>query len=224
MLREPWDLVRSIPTSAGEPATRSSWPAPSPVYPRECGGTRMPSPLNTRVAGLSPRVRGNRPDEAKRRDHRRSIPASAGEPHHLRPADQPGQVYPRECGGTSINSLGCSARKGLSPRVRGNLTPPTSSRPMIGSIPASAGEPANRWAKRVVGEVYPRECGGTQPVHVVQPKQDGLSPRVRGNRMDVYRRDKNRGSIPASAGEPLSSRSGDAAIKVYPRECGGTLL
>ena len=51
---------RSIPACAGEPSGR--WPTllPRPVYPRVCGGTIFKNPMAKTLAGLSPRVRGNR--------------------------------------------------------------------------------------------------------------------------------------------------------------------
>ena len=52
---------------------------------------------------------------------------------------------------------------------------------------------------------------------------EGLSPRVRGNRVGNYEVHVRAGSIPASAGEPrLPCRIGHS-ISVYPRECGGTI-
>ena len=52
--------------------------------------------------------------------------------------------------------------------------------------------------------------------------EQGLSPRVRGNRGGSGPPDDARGSIPASAGEPISSSPGQSHREVYPRECGGT--
>ena len=71
---------RSIPACAGEP-WRTCWRRRSRgVYPRVCGGTPGPSGRPTSIAGLSPRVRGNRERDHPVRDHRGSIPACAGEP------------------------------------------------------------------------------------------------------------------------------------------------
>ena len=81
-------------------------------------------------------------------------------------------VYPRVCGGTYNNVSGEIEVTGLSPRVRGNPSPPLTPH---GSIPACAGEPPrlNRrsdWRHRV----YPRVClRSWSPI-------GGLSPRVRG--------------------------------------------
>ena len=70
--------------------------------------------------------------------------------------------------------------------------------------------------------VYPRVCGGTTPNSSATFSQAGLSPRVRGNRVNggllrlMFR------SIPACAGEPSAISVTSAYRPVYPRVCGGT--
>ena len=51
---------RSIPASAGEPASTNTSSQNQSVYPRECGGTCFRPGILSIVLGLSPRVRGNR--------------------------------------------------------------------------------------------------------------------------------------------------------------------
>ena len=94
-----WD-PRSIPACAGEPLSSNlvqpgSIPALRQgrrVYPRVCGGTlrRVRADLSS-SEGLSPRVRGNRPDFSKVLE---SYPRVCGGTPSLPP------VYPRVCGGT----------------------------------------------------------------------------------------------------------------------------
>ena len=50
-----------------------------------------------------------------------------------------------------------------------------------GSIPACAGEPREKHDIVVVGQVYPRVCGGTLDGARGCRYYCGLSPRVRGN-------------------------------------------
>ena len=52
----------------------------------------------------------------------------------------------------------------------------------------------------------------------------GLSPRMRGNRSHVPKGRMIPGSIPAHAGEPASSSAGVSVSGVYPRACGGTMV
>ena len=52
----------------------------------------------------------------------------------------------------------------------------------------------------------------------------GLSPRVRGNPIDIPVLGLRFRSIPACAGEPHPSSQGIQKRWVYPRVCGGTTL
>src|SRR5579883_548604 len=92
----------SIPASAGEPPLACLANPDCEVYPRECGGTQRRSARPANPAGLSPRVRGNRSKPQLETLKRRSIPASAGEPLWYQSALVALEVYPRECGGTTI--------------------------------------------------------------------------------------------------------------------------
>ena len=172
--------------------------------------------------GLSPRVRGNR-QRSRRQDARRgSIPASAGEPTRSTPEQDDERVYPRECGGT--RGVGRSGVRfgGLSPRVRGNPSSPSTRARASRSIPASAGEPLGVAVLKCQRRVYPRECGGTFTARFTGIAEAGLSPRVRGNQGGGERAAAYGGSIPASAGEPQCLYGHTAITGVYPRECGGT--
>ncbi len=131
-------------------------------------------------------------------------------------------VYPRVCGGTR-QALGHQPPSlGLSPRVRGNLVRIVHVSALDGSIPACAGEPANRKPRRSTGRVYPRVCGGTARSCTYIYRSPGLSPRVRGNRTNPRNAGSELGSIPACAGEPVVASVLQVIEKVYPRVCGGT--
>ena len=133
--------IRSIPACAGEPSISVLVARVTAVYPRVCGGTMDIAEPQVIQAGLSPRVRGNRPRRPPYARTGRSIPACAGEPAQGILGLARGKVYPRVCGGTVIGMVGQPAAGGLSPRVRGN---PIGGRRSVGwdrSIPACAGEP-----------------------------------------------------------------------------------
>ena len=192
----------SIPACAGEPWPGASLRYRCRVYPRVCGGTPFRVQSNDNVPGLSPRVRGNPLPRPVKRQCAGSIPACAGEPWSSPPALAKSRVYPRVCGGT-LGGIGGEHRElGLSPRVRGNPAKYANAERPHGSIPACAGEPAfHRYVVSISG-VYPRVCGGTDPIICPGIRAPGLSPRVRGN---LPRRPLPRpchGSIPACAGEP----------------------
>ena len=133
--------ARSIPACAGEPGFASIAAMNSKVYPRVCGGTRMNACWTRITYGLSPRVRGNLAGAQANGRIERSIPACAGEPNLS--FDELGRepVYPRVCGGTTIDTTSALPATGLSPRVRGNRAWLQVSTHLFGSIPACAGEP-----------------------------------------------------------------------------------
>ena len=172
--------------------------------------------------GLSPRVRGNPARRRRRRRRPGSIPACAGEPARRLP-DKPGRgVYPRVCGGTHQRVDGVGGKRGLSPRVRGNLLTGGRGGGGGGSIPACAGEPPLNAVPAAAVKVYPRVCGGTARASVPAAGVCGLSPRVRGNHCTRLTSAAERGSIPACAGEPVRFPSQTRRRGVYPRVCGGT--
>ena len=131
-------------------------------------------------------------------------------------------VYPRVCGGTRTTGILSWDVDGLSPRVRGNLHTRGSSDVLQRSIPACAGEPRGLRRRPRDCAVYPRVCGGTDPLLGFLDGSEGLSPRVRGNLPQGIRSGDSRGSIPACAGEPSMPRRRPTIAAVYPRVCGGT--
>ena len=65
-------------------------------------------------------------------------------------------------------------------------------------------------------------CGGTEGAERQVLPYAGLSPRVRGNRVNLARLGGRGGSIPACAGEPQLVFGKISTVRVYPRVCGGT--
>ena len=153
----------SIPARAGEPPPCSATTRRFRVYPRACGGTlrygmglcsagglsprvrgNQSIPPARLVGGLSPRVRGNPGHRHSRRAQSGSIHARGGEPAPGGAVVAVIGVYPRACGGTKTWGGGQRPIRGLSPRVRGNLSHPLWPPRYHGSIPARAGEPRGR--------------------------------------------------------------------------------
>ena len=187
-----------------------------------CGGTKVVATSLMSKAGLSPRVRGNRTKAGQLHLHWRSIPACAGEPPRSSTASNIQQVYPRVCGGTTKIFDGKQHPAGLSPRVRGNRFVVAVMLRVVGSIPACAGEPLAFQLMVPPISVYPRVCGGTRQLRLLGYTKQGLSPRVRGNRLERWEAPASDGSIPACAGEPKRKETRDGNARVYPRVCGGT--
>ena len=174
-------MYRSIPARAGEPPVAGPAHSTTEVYPRACGGTAGGRSGTLDYRGLSPRVRGNRSHLRRVTGPGRSIPARAGEPGQSQAYPRRRRVYPRACGGTHRHSLPTTRDLGLSPRVRGNRRYGGLNGRRNRSIPARAGEPRPCLNCYVVGQVYPRACGGTGRRMVEGRIDQGLSPRVRGN-------------------------------------------
>ena len=106
--------------------------------------------------------------------------------------------------------------------MRGNLPLPVADNSRLRSIPAHAGEPQIGATTRINAWVYPRACGGTSSQWIGPRKNWGLSPRMRGNPRISAVISCTTGSIPAHAGEPMSSLHSPFLSMVYPRACGGT--
>ena len=115
---------------------------------------------------------------------------------------------------------GLSAR-GLSPRMRGSPygRPLRAADP--GPIPAHAGEPAWRRARRTPARAYPRACGGATTLKLSPSRTRGLSPRMRGSQLAHGLRIAGPGPIPAHAGEPWARCQSGSTGRAYPRACGG---
>ena len=131
-------------------------------------------------------------------------------------------VYPRVCGETHLPERQWVDWRGLSPRVRGNLCPAGRPAGPARSIPACAGKPPLPRLRSRRSGVYPRVCGETPGTAAHQPGRQGLSPRVRGNRVYEQAQSAKGGSIPACAGKPYCPGFGGPAAQVYPRVCGET--
>ena len=154
-------------------------------------------------SGLSPRLRGNHTGAQRDYESERSIPAPAGEP------------------ATCVN---CSFQyAGLSPRLRGNHGDAIAPTHVPGSIPAPAGEPIYKDRYAGTHGVYPRACGGTPRSCNLASTSYGLSPRLRGNQIELPVFPMANRSIPAPAGEPAQRARIAFPHSVYPRACGGTL-
>ena len=108
--------------------------------------------------------------------------------------------------------------------MRRNRATPAKKPKAARSIPACAGEPPKGLATALMQEVYPRVCGGTAATTGPNLYEAGLSPRVRGNRLEEPATDTPVRSIPACAGEPMNDTTELLFKSVYPRVCGGTVV
>ena len=216
-------FLGSIPAHAGKPRPNQTERIARWVYPRACGETVLWGLSYSLWEGLSPRMRGNLYDRHPDQSRAGSIPAHAGKPALLLPAIPRSRVYPRACGETMLKGELLETWWGLSPRMRGNLTEASSSAWITRSIPAHAGKPQDGRALQYVPRVYPRACGETMAKAKEIRRNQGLSPRMRGNLQIALANGASAGSIPAHAGKPGHDRQGYDREGVYPRACGETI-
>ena len=151
-----------IPADAGEPVRRRRPSSMSRAYPRGRGGTAAAIGGMAKIAGLSPRTRGNHSASPLRVIALGPIPADAGEPDRYRSQAAKAWAYPRGRGGTCPTNRRQGRQRGLSPRTRGNPAARSLGRAAGGPIPADAGEPRCSACPRSSERAYPRGRGGTK--------------------------------------------------------------
>ena len=170
--------------------------------------------------GLSPRVRGIHGKGTADQSYGGSIPACTGNPVELRRRRRFREVYPRVYGESDEAEQHFQSVGGLSPRVRGILVRPLSTRRGPGSIPACTGNPADAVNPTHEYKVYPRVYGESPAGRHQRLQSSGLSPRVRGIQQNRRTRHRSRRSIPACTGNPCGTLGRLWHRKVYPRVYG----
>ena len=110
---------RFIPACAGNAAGRARQLRANPVHPRVCGERASDPDTDARAAGSSPRVRGTPAEAPALLDHRRFIPACAGNARVRRGRSPARAVHPRVCGERAGDVRELGQQVGSSPRVRG---------------------------------------------------------------------------------------------------------
>ena len=193
----------SIPAGAGGAFAFHASNGVAGVYPRRCGGSRKSVSRGGREAGLSPQVRGERPEPDPPDRCPGSIPAGAGGARAARRPRAEDRVYPRRCGGSGQIIEQELKVQGLSPQVRGepDLSHCPDSCP--GSIPAGAGGARGDGGSDDLEGVYPRRCGGSWPAPDRAFRGEGLSPQVRGSLPGCRRPGCPRGLSPQVRGSSL---------------------
>ena len=193
----------------------------SGVHPRVGGGAGRVRINIEPIWGPSPRGRGSHHRPGPGQHHPGSIPAWAGEPScRACPSPRP-WVHPRVGGGALDGAALAIQDGGPSPRGRGSLQRRCPEGYASGSIPAWAGEPRKESPPLCVTRVHPRVGGGADQERALGLAREGPSPRGRGSRHHHRLASRPVGSIPAWAGEPLSSASAPWEKSVHPRVGGG---
>ena len=152
--------TRIIPAGAGDTRSRLCHRRGPPDHPRGCGGHSLLSASRTTVPGSSPRVRGTLDPVRGKADHRRIIPAGAGDTRPDRPGRCASPDHPRGCGGHAIIVRVNDPVGGSSPRVRGTLITRADGTVENRIIPAGAGDTSTPTPAIRCSPDHPRGCGG----------------------------------------------------------------
>ena len=211
----------SIPAWAGEPAMTHRSFHSGTVHPRVGGGAGSSATASRDGPGPSPRGRGSRDQRPDGDGAPRSIPAWAGEPPASSTAPLSSKVHPRVGGGALRRCVSWSVSGGPSPRGRGSLAELVEDALDPGSIPAWAGEPRHETLPGGFAAVHPRVGGGALNRVVLNRAVIGPSPRGRGSHLVAFHTSRDRGSIPAWAGEPGYRWCSIRRSTVHPRVGGG---
>ena len=158
------DLIKRgpgpIPACTGEPVSHLAEEEQCQAYPRVYGGADVGGDRRERDRGLSPRVRGSRPDAERLGGFTGPIPACTGEPGAEADSRGCAAAYPRVYGGAAAAPITSARMSGLSPRVRGSRDPVWNVLSLLRPIPACTGEPYERLSAASAAMAYPRVYGG----------------------------------------------------------------
>ena len=130
---------RFIPARAGNTNHCSLRSVPSSVHPRSRGEHATAQDTPMRRLGSSPLARGTRGAEQAVGQHRRFIPARAGNTDWLRAGRRAVSVHPRSRGEHSLRCCAPVPWSGSSPLARGTRSVSADSSPRDRFIPARAG-------------------------------------------------------------------------------------
>ena len=131
-----------IPARAGQPLPEEAGGAGTRAYPRSRGATQSLTAHSLAVRGLSPLARGNLGDAPEALGRQGPIPARAGQPATFDAPTSTITAYPRSRGATTANTSHSWPVQGLSPLARGNHGVVLLVDPLLGPIPARAGQPS----------------------------------------------------------------------------------
>ena len=199
-------LRRFIPACAGNTGGLNTAPSGKTVHPR-VRGEHIPAPSWTiSENGSSPRARGTRGPDRRRRRLRRFIPACAGNTATVAEGLSRSPVHPR-VRGEHVPRAGQFARNsGSSPRARGTQLQAVQLRGEVRFIPACAGNTTQLLRSSLARAVHPRVRGEHISTETRWSGRTGSSPRARGTPAALSGRPISDRFIPACAGNtaPMS--------------------
>ena len=165
-------------------------------------------------------MRGKPPPRRHRRQHRRIIPARAGQTTSAATSPEANTDHPRACGANARSMTSKPSGCGSSPRVRGKRRRHSPLPSPVRIIPARAGQTARRCSTAGPAPDHPRACGANARPTGHHDGLSGSSPRVRGKRCPAIRVVTRMRIIPARAGQTARSRCRCRTARDHPRACG----
>ena len=148
-----------IPAHAGNTyATIHAWLSYGD-HPRACGEHLEPSPVQNRIAGSSPRMRGTLTVKHGGYFSEGIIPAHAGNTDRKAAPRRSDWDHPRACGEHPNLDLESAWLAGSSPRMRGTQVADDEIVLRLGIIPAHAGNTRRSASCRRSARDHPRACG-----------------------------------------------------------------
>ena len=194
---------RLIPAHAGKTREKSRSKTMSWAHPRACGENLLFQIQEKPLKGSSPRMRGKLVSLSPELSSRRLIPAHAGKTSHAHSRRRKRTAHPRACGENRFMQIHVMKYHGSSPRMRGKLVDPATSRRGEGLIPAHAGKTFGDIGFNAARRAHPRACGENALPPAVWGRSRGSSPRMRGKRFPFGSWCFRWGLIPAHAGKTL---------------------
>ena len=153
-------------------------------HPRGCGEHKRRNSLKEKVSGSSPRMRGTPLPSFRRCNHRRIIPADAGNTAPEMRVKWVPKDHPRGCGEhLPCMSTSTVVSAGSSPRMRGTRIGIIQDLQIVGIIPADAGNTIFKCRLAGLSQDHPRGCGEHILISGRMASLKGSSPRMRGTRI-----------------------------------------
>ncbi len=210
-------LRRFIPACARNTSRGSSPCRGPPVHPRMRGEHAIGQWRLARYRGSSPHARGTRHAHHPNRDHRRFIPACAGNTSAAMDTTKRTSVHPRMRGEHRRRPIWCRSASGSSPHARGTRVVLPQGIEDQRFIPACAGNTRCSARASCATAVHPRMRGEHRDVAFGRRRVVGSSPHARGTHSSLTGCRVLIRFIPACAGNTRLGGFGNRGNTVHPR-------
>ena len=220
LLRAKLAIIRFIPARAGNTMRSARSSARTPVHPRSRGEHRSACPIASSVNGSSPLARGTLVGQHRGPDHRRFIPARAGNTGRTMARTKSATVHPRSRGEHLSGAYVATGLIGSSPLARGTLSGELLADVSDRFIPARAGNTPASGRRPAAAPVHPRSRGEHAAGVPALRSEVGSSPLARGTRGRGRSTPGGPRFIPARAGNTSTWSSPPRNRTVHPRSRG----